>query len=302
MRHIPVLLSEVLDSLQLKPGMSVIDCTLGDAGHAEAILKQMSPKGKLLGIDADQEAVDRAHKFLSTFKKQVTLIRDNFAHLQEIAQKNTFYPVDAILMDLGWSSPQFKERNRGFSFEGSEPLDMRYAGGEDEGETAAEIVNNFKQKELENIFRQYGEEKLSKEIAEAIVRVRRSHTIQTTSELVEIILEVYRTKLKSSKEVPWVGGIHPATKVFQALRIAVNKELEVLKQVLSQATRLLAPGGRLAVITFHSLEDRIVKHFFQTLSAKGFQIITKKPLSASEQELLLNPRARSAKLRVIEKK
>jgi 16S rRNA (cytosine1402-N4)-methyltransferase len=306
MRHIPVLLSEVLDSLQLKPGMSVIDCTLGDAGHAEALLKQIAPEGKLLGIDADQEAVERAQKFLSTFKKKVTLIRDNFAHLEEIAQKTTFYPVDAILMDLGWSSPQFKERNRGFSFDppagGQEPLDMRYAGDDSNKETAAELVNNFKQKELEKIFRQYGEEKLSKEIAEAIVRVRRSHTIQTTSELVEIILEVYRTKLKSSKEVPWVGGIHPATKVFQALRIAVNKELEVLKQVLPQATRLLAPGGRLAVITFHSLEDRIVKHYFQTVSVKDFKIITKKPLSASEQELLLNPRARSAKLRVIEKK
>lgn len=298
MRHIPVLLTAVIDSLTLKPGMNVVDCTLGDAGHSEAILNKTSPNGRLLGLDADPESLLRAKQYLYHFGERALYIRDNFVHLKEIVDHEHFSPVDAILMDLGWSSPQFAERGRGFSFESDELLDMRYGGS---GETAAEILNTADQKELELIFKKYGEEKLAKEIAAGIVLGRGVAPLKTTAELVDIALTIYREKLHSTKEIPWVGGIHPATKVFQALRIAVNKELDVLKAVLPQAIATLATGGRLAVITFHSLEDRIVKHFFQAEENKTLKIITKKPLIASKEEVTVNPRARSAKLRVVEK-
>lgn len=298
MRHVPVLLTEVIDSLQLKPGMNVIDCTLGDAGHSEAMLEKTSPGGRLLGLDADPESLLRAKQYLYRFAERAIFVRDNFVHLKEIVGREDFAPVNAILMDLGWSSPQFAERGRGFSFDKDEPLDMRYGSG---GETAAEILNALSQKELELIFKNYGEEKLAKEIAAAIVLRRDAEPLKTTAELVEIVLAVYREKLHSTKEVPWVGGIHPATKIFQALRIAVNKELDVLKETLPQAVSVLVPGGRLAVITFHSLEDRIVKHFFQAEENKTLKIITKKPLVTAPEEIKNNPRSRSAKLRVIEK-
>lgn len=298
MRHVPVLLTEVIDSLQLKPGMSVVDCTLGDAGHSEAILERTAPDGHLLGLDLDPESLLRAKQYLYRFGERANFVRSNFVHLKEIVDREHFVSVQAILMDLGWSSPQFAERGRGFSFEKDEPLDMRYGST---NETAESIVNTYSQKELELIFKNYGEEKLAKEIASAIIARRADMPFQTTAALVAVILVVYREKLHSTKEIPWVGGIHPATKVFQALRIVVNKELDVLKEALPQAVGLLAPGGRLAVISFHSLEDRIVKHFFQTQENKTLKIITKKPLVASEEELKNNPRARSAKLRVIEK-
>ena len=309
MRHVPVLLNEVVDSLRLKRGMNVVDCTLGDAGHAEKILGKIGPDGKLLGIDADAEAVLRAKQYLYNFGKRAVFVRDNFANLKKTVVENNFNPVGGILLDLGWSSPQFEERGRGFSFlKEDEPLDMRY-GGEIKNQkseiinqrTAGELVNDLSEEELGGIFREYGEEKLSREIAEAILENRKEKPIETVKDLVNIILIVYRKKLKSKKEIPWVGGLHPATKVFQALRIAINDELNVLLAVLPQAVEALAPGGRLAVITFHSLEDRIVKHFFKDQDGKTIKIISKKPIVCSEEEYKNNPRARSAKLRVIEK-
>lgn len=305
MRHMPVLLNEVLASLQLKSGMNAIDCTLGDAGHAEKILEATSPNGKLLGIDADPEAVLRAKQFLYSFEDRVICARDNFTHLQEIIEREKFYPMNAILFDLGWSTPQFEERGRGFSFAKDEPLDMRYEGkiqdtnNKIQIQTAADIVNESSVHELGKIFKGYGEEGLSKEIAKVIVEQRKKSRIERTGQLVEIILEVYRQKLKTKKEIPWVGGLHPATKVFQALRIAVNDELGVLEKALPQAVEALEPGGRIAVISFHSLEDRIVKHFFK--GEKRVKIITKKPIVCSAEEYEGNPRARSAKLRVAEK-
>lgn len=312
MRHAPVLLDEVLDSLQLRVGMNVIDCTLGDAGHAEKILEKIGPTGKLLGIDADVEAILRAKQYLYNFNNQAIFVRDNFVNLKKIATEQKFNPVNAILLDLGWSSPQFEERGRGFSFTKSEEnLDMRYGVG---GQTASDLVNELSKGELEKIFREYGEEKLSREIAEAIVETRLRPAgyagqakIRTVGDLVEIILGVYRKKLKiprlrsgqADERIPWVGGLHPATKVFQALRIAVNDELGVIEKVLPQAIEILAQGGRLAVISFHSLEDRIVKHFFK--DNKLIKIITKKPVVCSAEESNLNPRASSAKLRVVEK-
>lgn len=307
MKHVPVLLQEAIDSLQLKNGMNVIDCTLGDAGHSEEMLKKISPNGKLLGIDLDPEAVLRAKQFLYNFEDRAVLVRNNFANLQEIITKQDFNPVNAILMDLGWSTPQFEERGRGFSFLADEPLDMRYGVGEmlkiegEESLTAADIVNTYNEEELSKLFKNFGEENLNKEIAKAIVVYRRNKKIERTGEFVDIILEVYRQKLKTDKEIPWVGGLHPATKVFQALRIETNHELDSLKKVLPQAVDVLTRGGRLAVITFHSLEDRIVKQYFQSIANRQIKLINKKPIITSEEEIKNNPRSRSAKLRVVEK-
>lgn len=303
MRHLPVLLKEVLSSLQLKSGMNIIDCTLGDAGHSEKILEAISPDGKVLGIDADPEALLRAKNYLHQFEGRVMYVRENFVELEKIVAHAQFGPVNGILMDFGWSTPQFEERRRGFSFQKPEEmLDMRYGAESDVTvRTAAELLNTLSQSELEEIFRVYGEERLSEEIAHAVVLKRKEKEIKTVGDFVAIILETYRKKLKTDKEIPWIGGLHPATKVFQAVRIAVNDELGVIERVLPQAIEVLSPGGILAVITFHSLEDRMVKHYFKKHAGKIFTILTKKPVIASEEEGKENPRARSAKLRVIKK-
>ncbi len=303
MRHIPVLLSEVLHALELAPGKNIIDCTLGDAGHSEHILEATSPTGKLLGIDADPEALLRAKNFLHRFDERVVYVRENFEHLESIVREYSFGPVDGILMDFGWSTPQFEERKRGFSFQNmDETLDMRYGGMIDPSRrTAAELIAEATPNELEEIFRVYGEERLSSEIAHAVHVARKEKTIATVGDLVEVVLQTYRVKLKTDKEIPWIGGLHPATKVFQALRIAVNDELGVIERVLPQALKILDRGGILAIITFHSLEDRIVKHYFKKHSGKEFTIITKKPIVAGTEEYKSNPRARSAKLRVLKR-
>lgn len=300
MRHIPVLLKEVINSLNLESGMKIADCTLGDGGHAEALLKKIGSEGKLLGIDADSESLQRAKNFLHAFEKQITFVQQNFSYLKKIVQENNFFPLQAILIDLGWSTPQFKERKRGFSFYGTEVLDMRFEHDATLN-TAEKIINESSVSELEKIFHVYGEEPYGKQIAEKISEYRKNERIQKTDQLVEIILQVYREKIGTKKQIPWIGGNHPATKVFQALRIAVNDELEMIKKTLPQALEVLDKGGRLAVITFHSLEDRIVKHFFQSLSSKQITIINKKPIVAESEELFINPSSRSAKLRVVQK-
>lgn len=282
----------------------MVDCTLGDGGHSEAILEKTAPKGKVLGMDADTESLLRAKRILYRFGERIIFVRDNFINLEKTVIENEFKPVNGVLMDLGWSMSQFAERGRGFSFEKDEPLDMRYyqpASGDSGAMTAEKLLNQADVTELEEIFKKFGEEELSREIAEAIVAARKAAPIERTNQLNEVVLGVYRKKLKSNKDIPWVGGLHPATKVYQALRIAVNRELEALKQALPQAVEILAPQGRLAVITFHSLEDRIVKHYFQSLGLEC-SLITKKPIIVQKEELIKNPRARSAKLRVIEKK
>lgn len=300
MRHVPVLLNEVLDSLQLNAGMNVIDCTLGDAGHAEKILEKTAPEGMLLGIDTDPEAILRAKRYLYNFNKRVIYVRDNFENLIEIVKENKFNPVNGILIDLGWSSPQFEERGRGFSFQNPlEDLNMNYSGSNEK--TASQILCQLNEEELEKIFQDYGEENLSKEIASEIIKVRKEKEIKKVIDLVEVILQVYRKKLRTDKEVPWVGGLHPATKVFQALRIEVNDELGAIERVLPQAVEVLSKGGRLAVISFHSLEDRIVKHYFKSQNGKAIKLVNKKPIECLPEESVNNPRARSAKLRVVEK-
>lgn len=299
MRHVPVLLNEVIESLNLKPGMNIVDCTLGDGGHSEKILEKTSPDGKLLGVDVDPESLLRAKQFLYRFENRATFVRENFSQLKSIVEKEKFGPVHAVLMDFGWSSPQFMERSRGLSFQNpEEPLDMRYGSTAD---TAADLVNQLDAEQLEKIFSSFGEENLSREIAAGIQERKKVSPIQTVGQLVDIVLDVYRKKLKTDKEIPWIGGLHPATKVFQALRIAVNDELGVIEKVLPQAIEVLAPQGRLAVITFHSLEDRIAKHYFKSREGKDITIITKKPIECGEEEYQNNPPSRSAKLRIVEK-
>lgn len=300
MRHIPVLLNEVVSGLNLSSGKKAIDCTLGGAGHAEKILEAIDP-GELLGLDADETAISAAKKYLEKFGKRAVLVNKNFVHLKEIAEEKGFAPCDAVLFDLGWSSPQFADGGRGFSFQKDEILDMRYGGEKQSGRSAADILNEECEASLAGIFKEYGEEKLAGLIARAIVKERKDKKISTSGQLSDIVVGVYRSKLRSKKEMPWVGGIHPATRVFQALRIVVNDELGVLRSVLPQAVSILNAGGRVAVISFHSLEDAIVKHFFKSLDFKKFKIITKKPIVPSPEEAAENPRSRSAKLRIIEK-
>jgi len=288
--HIPVLLEEVVELLALKPGSVIIDGTVGLGGHALAMLERISPNGKLLGIDRDQANLDRAKKNLASYSKQIDLVHDNYLNLKQIAYDRGFYPADAILLDIGFSSVHIEDSDRGFSFQHQGPLDMRY--DQSQGQTAADIINEWSVNELTEIFRKLGEERHARKIAIAIARTRRHEPIQTTTDLANLISNAIPTQR---------GKIHPATRVFQALRIAVNDELAVLEQALPQALGTLKPGGRLAVISFHSLEDRIVKHTFKEFDGTKIKIITKKPVIATKEETKENPRSRSAKLRVAER-
>jgi len=292
MRHQPVLLSEVQENLALRPGSLVVDATLGDGGHAEMILQQIGPTGRLLAIDADPEAILRAKQYLYVYQEQILFVRENFARLGDILQEQNWPKTDAILADLGWSSVQFSERGRGFSFlKTGEPLDMRFNPQPDRL-TAADLVNTLSESELQNILWRYGEEKAATYIARAIGQQRKKQKIETVGQLLAVI--------PGGLAGPGQRRIHPATRTFQALRIAVNQELEKLEAFLPQAIEALTPGGRLAIISFHSLEDRLVKHFIQK-QTKTIKIINKKPIIPSPAEIATNPRARSAKLRVIEK-
>jgi len=294
--HIPVLLSEVINFLNPQPNQNFIDCTMGGAGHSVEILKRTGPEGKLLGIDWNREALIAAKENLAKFGERAVLVQDNFANLKKIVEMEKFNRAQGILLDLGMSSTELESSGRGFSFLKNEPLDMRYG---ESGETAGEIVNSRSASKLAKIFREYGEEKQAWKLAKTIAQARVQREIKTTGDLVKII---------GGK-----GRKHPATKVFQALRIAVNHELENLEKVLPQALEILAPGGRLVVISFHSLEDRIVKNFFRAESRgclcgpeipvcvckhqKQLKILTKKPVKPKLKEINQNPRARSARLR-----
>jgi len=297
MIHTPVLQKEVLKYLDPKPNENFIDCTIGDGGHGLVILEAIEPDGKLLGLDWGQENIHRL-KFKiqnSKFKKRLILVNDNFANLKEIVRREKFGPVSGILLDLGMSSWHLEESGKGFSFLRKEFLDMRY--NPENPQTAEKIINYWSKNDIEKILTEYGEERFAKIIANEIIKTRKARPIKTTFELVEII----------RKAVPhWYlrQKIHFATRTFQALRIAVNDELNNLKKVLPQTIDILKPGGRLVIISFHSLEDRIAKSFFSAF-AKGYdgqerklEILTKKPVRPSTQELNYNPRSRSARLRV----
>lgn len=291
--HVSVLLDEIIENLNPKPGDNFVDCTLGNGGHAIEIFKKTSPNGKLLGIDFDKEAIKKAESRIeeeALDKKRIFFVQGNFANLAEIVNEVNFKNIKGILLDLGMRTEHLEESGRGFSFQKDEPLDMRFGVLDETRTTAAEIINSWPKEELDKIFWKYGEERKSRQIAATIFSARRKKRILTSKELANLILGVYGGRR---------GKIHPATKVFQALRIVVNDELENLNKVLPQAIDLLKKGGRIAVISFHSLEDRIVKHFFK--ENNRLKIITKKPLIPSEEEVYRNPKSRSAKLRVAEK-
>jgi 16S rRNA (cytosine1402-N4)-methyltransferase len=316
--HIPVLLKEVIEYLNPQANQNFIDLTLGGGGHAEAILEKTGPKGLLIGVDLDKNTLEIANSKLAKFEDRVILTRDNFKNINKI--KNEQFPnlsISGILLDLGLSSYTLADDRRGFSFQVDGELDMRFDPS-DGGITAAEILNTYSFENLSRIFREYGEDKFYKMIAAKVIQCRAIQKFSHTKQLVSAVLQVYKEKLHSNKEIPYLrGGLHPATKVFQGLRIAVNGELENLKAVLPQAKNIIITGGKMAVISFHSLEDRIVKQFFKAESRdclcppeiplcqcrhnKSLKILTKKPVIPSPQETESNPRARSAKLRVAEK-
>ena len=301
--HIPVLLREVIENLAIQPGGRYIDCTLGGGGHTQAILESSSPGGQVLGIDADPEAIRSVEDRLASYAKSMLLVNENFINLRDICVKYDFLPVHGILFDLGLSSQQLDEGERGFSFQHDSPLDMRFNPGQKL--SAADIVNKFSETRLAEILKVYGEETNSRQIARKIVRRR---PILTSAELAEVVEEAVGGRY---------GKIHPATRTFQALRIAVNNEMENLELALNQALGLLGFRGRLVVISYHSLEDRIVKQFMQKESRDcicppevlkcscghkaNLKIITKKIVTPSSCETELNPRSRSAKLRAAER-
>lgn len=286
--HKAVLLQEVLTNLQIKRGKKYIDATIGGGGHTLAVLKL---GGLVLGIDRDCEALNFCQKYIpGQYKPRLRLAKGNFSDIKKIAKRHSFEKVAGILFDLGVSTYQLTASERGFSFRLKGPLDMRM--DQDSANQACEIVNYASYEKLEEIFRRFAEERLSSEIARAIVVSRSKNRIITTIQLAKIVEDTYR---KSGLRT----AIHPATKVFQALRIVVNEETESLKEGLEEAIGLLEKGGRLAVISYHSLEDRIVKLTLR--ESHGVKIITKKPITPTREEIKENPRARSAKLRVAEK-
>jgi len=289
--HIPVLLSEVIKLLDPKENENYIDATLGEGGHTLALLQKTSPAGKVLGIDLDPETLEIAHRKLHAFGDRLILANDNFKNLEEIIDEKKFKEISGIIFDLGMSSRDVDEAGRGFSFMKDEPLLMNF--GSDALLTAEQIVNNWPEDELEKILKLYGEERFARQIVRGIVVARLDKPIKTTFDLVKII----------ENSVPRFyrhGRIHPATRTFQALRIAVNDELNTIQKGLEIALKIVSAGAKIAVISFHSLEDRIVKNFFRD-HKDVLKILTKKPVTPAEVEILNNPRARSGKLRVAQK-
>lgn len=303
MIHIPVLLQEVITGLNPQPGQKFIDGTAGMGGHTDALAERVKPNGKILAIEWDNEL---AHQLEIKYQdSNVKVIQASYVRIKKIAQEYGFEDCNGVLLDLGFSSWHIEEAGRGFSFERDEPLDMRYnaetRSPNDKIQTATEILNTYPEEELARIFKEYGEEKFDGHIARAIVDARKRTPITRTLQLVEIIREVVPFLYRSGDKRHY-KRIHFATRVFQALRIEVNHELENVKKGLDASLESLTVGGRLAVITFHSLEDRIVKQSFREYAKRGTaMIVTKKPVRPSWSEIIENRRARSAKLRIIEK-
>ncbi len=295
MPHIPVLLNEVLEALSITPEGFITDGTVDGGGHALEIASRLGPKGTVLGVDRDGELLSKLKLRLSKERDpkraKIILAQGSYADLPEILNSKKLGRTHGLLLDLGFSSEQLAS-GRGFSFKEDEPLDMRYDTSS--GTTAAEVVNSFREEELADIFYRYGEERLSRRIAKAIMESRKVRRILTTFDLVEA---VKRASPRNYER----GRINPATRVFQALRIYVNRELEELEKVLARLDEIIDSGGRVVIISFHSLEDRIVKKTFQEMERKGIlKIIVKKPVMASREEIVTNPRSRSAKMRVAE--
>ena len=299
--HIPVLTKEILNYFDFKKGGVYIDCTLGGGGHSKAILENIYPHGLLIGIDQDIEAIEIAKEELKSCIDKVKLVKGNFKNLAKILSDLKIETVSGIVFDLGVSFHQLKEKERGFSFKEDSHLDMRM--DLTQKFNADTLINSYSEKDLAEIFEKYGEERFSKRIARLIVAERKKKAISTTKQLSDLII---RSLPRTKKRHTW--RIHPATRVFQAIRIEVNQELEALRMGLNQAIRVLEDKGRICVISYHSLEDRIVKHLFKEVEREGkeqknygLKIVTKKPVRPSSEEVRNNPKARSAKLRVAEK-
>ena len=306
--HFSVLLNECMDGLDIKPDGIYIDGTCGGAGHSSVIASRLGEGGRLIGLDQDATAVQVATKRLSVFGERATVVRSNFCELARVCEELEITSIDGLLLDLGVSSYQLDTPERGFSYQADAPLDMRMDNRNPL--TARTVVNEYSEDKIRKILFEYGEERFSSRIASNIVRARESAPIETTGELVEIIKRSIPAHARD-------GGHHPAKRSFQALRIEVNAELDVIAPAIKSAVGLLKPGGRIAIITFHSLEDRIVKQAFADLASgctcpKSFpvcvcgkkpicKVITRKPILPSPEELEINPRSRSAKLRVAEK-
>ncbi|MBT8369734.1 MAG: 16S rRNA (cytosine(1402)-N(4))-methyltransferase RsmH [Deltaproteobacteria bacterium] len=308
-RHIPAMVPEVVSYLRCRPGMSIVDCTLGGCGHATAMCEKINPDGLLIGIDQDIDAITNAEKVLQSYALKSHLFRGNFIRLPEFLAQLNIASVDGILLDLGVSLHQLENSGRGFSFRKDEPLDMRM--DIQSTQTAANLVNKLPQDDLRYLFKKYGEERWASQIARNITRVRRQKKIETSIQLAQIVLDSIPRGAAAKQK------IHPATRVFMALRIAVNQELESLETFMENAVDFLKPGGRLCVLSFHSLEDRIVKQRLKSLE-KGctcppqlprcvcgrkpqIRILTKKVQRPTSEEVTLNPMSRSTRLRAAEK-
>ena len=284
--HVPVLLAEVLELLAVRPGGLCVDGTVGLGGHAAAVLRATAPDGRLVGLDRDGETLAAAQARLAEFGSRVRLEQGDY---REIPDRLAGERADAILLDLGVSSLQLDDPARGFSFQAEGALDMRM--DRSGGTTAADLVNGMRESDLADLIHEYGEEPASRRIARAIAFARERKPIETTTELADIV------RRAAPRRRP--GGLHPATRTFQALRIRVNRELDGLGEAITSIARCLAPGGRMAVIAFHSLEDREAKGAFRALAARGYRLLTKKPVRPGEDEVRANPRARSARLRAV---
>lgn len=294
--HIPVLMNEVLEGLDLQENDIVIDGTINGGGHSYEISKRLSKKGVLIGIDQDSSGLAVSKEKLKNTLPKVHLIHDNTRNISEVLERLDIATYNKLLLDLGWSSNQFENPERGFSFMHDGPLTMTLSDDTTTFRfTAHDIVNTWAEESLMDIIEGYGEEKYAWKIVQAILIHRNEKEIESTLELAEIIKNAVPGKYQN-------GPIHPATKTFQALRIAVNDEMEALKEILEQGFRKLKRGGRMVIISFHSIEDRIVKHYFKQKKQEDLAIVlTKKPITASQEELLENKRARSAKLRILQK-
>ncbi len=291
--HVPVLLQHVIEGLALSKGSTVVDATVGGAGYTNALCDAVGPEGVVIGLDQDEGALASAKEKLADAKCVLHLVHANFRDVDEVLTKLGIAAIDGIAFDIGLSSMQLEESGRGFSFMREEPLLMTFREKQDASHfTARDIVNSWKEDEIVNVLIGYAEERNAKKIAKAIVDARRKNLIETTTQLVDVI----------TKALGYTGGpIHPATKTFQALRIAVNDELGALDEGLSKGYAVLKKGGRMAVVSFHSLEDRKVKEFFKEKAQEGSTRITKKPITPDFDEVRRNPRSRSAKLRILQK-
>ncbi len=308
-QHVSVLLNETIESLMIKPDGIYVDGTLGGAGHACEVCRRLSDKGRFIGIDQDKEAIAASTIRLKEFEKEASIVKSNYVHMRQVLQDLGIEKVDGIVLDLGVSSYQLDNADRGFSYMGNAPLDMRM--DREQTISAKEIVNRYSESELARILWEYGEERFARNIARNIVKARSEKEIETTFELVDIIRKSMPAKARNGKG-------HPAKRTFQAIRIECNHELEVLRDALDDMIQLLNDGGRLCIITFHSLEDRMVKNSFRKNEnpctcppnfpvcvcgnrPKG-KVITRKPVLPSEEEQTMNPRSKSAKLRVFERR